>query len=95
MDSGFNTVGTGTERATAELCGSTVWLRVTADIRPGAERQANFSYSEDGSNFIPLGTSHTLGTSPAFFMGPRFAIFNHATQALGGAVTVKRFSVTM
>ncbi len=94
MDSGFNTVGTGTERATAELCGSTVWLRVTADIRPGSERQANFSYSEDGSNFIPLGPAHTLGTSPAFFMGPRFAVFNHATQALGGAVTVNRFSLT-
>jgi beta-xylosidase len=94
MDSGFNTVGTGVERASAALCGSTVWLRVTADIRPGAERQAHFSYSEDGTNFIPLGTAHTLGTSPAFFMGPRFAVFNHATQALGGAVTVKRFSVT-
>jgi beta-xylosidase len=94
MDSGFNTVGKGIERASAELCGSTVWLRVTADIRPGAERQAHFSYSEDGSNFIPLGTAHTLGTSPAFFMGPRFAVFNHATRSLGGAITVKRFTVT-
>ncbi|GAB2991924.1 hypothetical protein [Saccharothrix stipae] len=28
------------------------------------------------------------------FMGYRFAIFNHATAALGGAVTVNRFSLT-
>jgi len=41
-----------------------------------------------------FGPAHALGTSPAFFMGPRFAVFNHATQALGGAVTVNRFSVT-
>jgi len=27
-------------------------------------------------------------------MGYRFALFNHATQALGGAVTVRRFSLT-
>ena len=27
-------------------------------------------------------------------MGYRFAIFNYATQALGGAVTVKRFDLT-
>jgi hypothetical protein len=27
-------------------------------------------------------------------MGYRFAVFNHATTALGGAVTVKRFEVS-
>ena len=72
---------------------STVWLRATADIRPGSDRQANFSYSEDGSNFIPLGTAHTR-YQPRVLHGPRLAVFDHATQELGGAVTVKRFSVT-
>ncbi len=74
--------------------GSRVWLRVTADIRPGAGRQATFSYSTDGTTFTPLGPAFTLGDRPNFFMGHRFAIFNHATAALGGAVTVNRFSVT-
>ena len=27
-------------------------------------------------------------------MGYRFAMFNYATQALGGAVTVRRFDLT-
>jgi hypothetical protein len=74
--------------------GRRVWLRVTADIRPGPGRQATFSYSTDGTTFTPLGPAFTLGDRPNFFMGHRFAIFNHATAALGGAVTVNRFSVT-
>ena len=74
--------------------GSRVWLRATADIRPGSARQATFSYSTDGTTFTPLGPAFTLGNRPNFFMGYRFAIFNHATAALGGAVTVNRFSLT-
>ncbi|HEU5129252.1 MAG TPA: family 43 glycosylhydrolase [Glycomyces sp.] len=94
MDAEWNTTGTGTERARAELCGDRVWLRVTADISPGPGRQAVFSYSADGSDFIPLGPAFTLNDSWTFFMGYRFAVFNHATRSLGGAVTVKRFTVT-
>jgi beta-xylosidase len=74
--------------------GSLVWLRVTADIRPGSGRQATFSYSTDGTTFTPLGPAFTLDNRPNFFMGYRFAIFNYATAALGGAVTVNRFSLT-
>ena len=74
--------------------GSRVWLRATADIRPGSARQATFSYSTDGTTFTPLGPAFTLDNRPNFFMGNRFAIFNHATAALGGAVTVNRFSLT-
>jgi beta-xylosidase len=93
MDGSWNTTGTGTERARADLCGTRVWLRVKADIRPGSGRQAVFSYSEDGSNFVPLGPAFTLNSNWTFFMGYRFAVFNHATQALGGAITVRRFEV--
>jgi beta-xylosidase len=74
--------------------GNRVWLRVTADIRPGSGRQATFSYSTDGTTFMPLGPAFTLDNRPNFFMGYRFAIFNYATAALGGAVTVNRFSLT-
>ncbi|MDA1361418.1 family 43 glycosylhydrolase [Glycomyces luteolus] len=93
MDSNWNTTGTGTERATADLCDTRIWLRAKADIRPGSGRQAQFSYSTDGATFVPLGPNFTLNSNWTFFMGYRFAVFNHATQALGGAVTVKRFEV--
>ncbi|WP_206784909.1 family 43 glycosylhydrolase [Amycolatopsis sp. MtRt-6] len=94
MNSSWNTTGTGTEVASAALSGSRVWLRANADIRPGTGRQARFSYSTDGVNFTPLGPAFTLNNAWQFFMGYRFAVFNHATQALGGSVTLQRFDLT-
>jgi beta-xylosidase len=94
MDSNWNTTGTGTEVASAALTGNRIWLRANADIRPGSGRQARFSYSTDGVNFTSLGTGFTLKNEWQFFMGYRFGIFNHATQALGGSVVVQRFELT-
>jgi beta-xylosidase len=94
MDSNWNTTNTGREVASANITGSRIWLRANADIRPGTGRQARFSYSTDGTNFTPLGTGFTLNNAWQFFMGYRFAVFNHATQALGGAVTLQRFDLT-
>ncbi|WP_413098330.1 glycoside hydrolase 43 family protein [Streptomyces sp. Inha503] len=94
MDGNWNTTGTGTELASAAVQGGRIWLRVTADIRPGAGRPGTFSYSTDGTNFIRLGPSFTMGNDWRFFMGYRYAIFNHATQALGGSVNVTRFELT-
>jgi hypothetical protein len=74
--------------------GGRIWLRVNADIRPGSGRQAHFSYSTDGTNFVGLGPGFTLNNAWQFFMGYRFGIFNYATQSLGGAVTVRRFDLT-
>ncbi|MBA4866519.1 glycosyl hydrolase 43 family protein [Streptomyces sp. PSKA54] len=90
MDTDWNTTGTGTEQAGADLPGSRVWLRAAADISPGPGRQATFSYSTDGTTFTPLGPAFTMNERPHFFMGYRFAVFNHATQALGGEVLVER-----
>jgi beta-xylosidase len=94
MDKHWNTTSTGTETATAPVSGNRIWLRVTADIRPGTGRQATFWYSADGTNFTQLGGGFTLDNSWKFFMGYRFAIFNYATKALGGAVKVDRFDLT-
>jgi beta-xylosidase len=94
MDSNWNTTNTGREVASANITGSRIWLRANADIRPGTGRQARFSYSTDGTNFTPLGTGFTLNNAWQFFMGYRFAVFNHATQALGGAVTLQRFDLS-
>jgi hypothetical protein len=35
-----------------------------------------------------------MNETPNFFMGYRFAVFNHATQALGGEVLVESFELT-
>ncbi|WFE21855.1 family 43 glycosylhydrolase [Solwaraspora sp. WMMD937] len=94
MDSNWNTTGTGTEVAGAPVSGGRIWLRANADIRPGAGRQARFSYSTDGVNFTSFGPAFTLNNEWQFFMGYRFGIFNYATQALGGAVTVRRFELS-
>jgi beta-xylosidase len=94
MDGSWNTTGTGTEVAGTAVSGGRIWLRVSADIRPGSGRQARFSYSTDGVTFTPLGSAFTLNNTWQFFMGYRYAMFNHATQALGGAVTVRAFTQT-
>ncbi|MET7857524.1 hypothetical protein ABZS81_09870 [Streptomyces sp. NPDC005318] len=44
----WNTTGTGYEFASATVPGSRIWLRASADIRPGAARPGHFSYSTDG-----------------------------------------------
>ncbi|UED86715.1 glycoside hydrolase family 43 protein [Streptomyces profundus] len=94
MDSGWNTVSTGTERATAPVPHTRMWLRARVDISPGAGRQAHFSYSTDGSAFTDLGPGLTLKHEWQFFLGYRFAIFHHATRTLGGSVLVASFDLT-
>jgi beta-xylosidase len=89
----WNTISTGTEAASSTLSSSSkkVWLRATADIHPGPNQQAHFSYSTDGNTFKQLGGSYTLNNTWEFFMGYRFGVFNFATQALGGSVGVSEF----
>ncbi|WP_426502366.1 family 43 glycosylhydrolase [Dactylosporangium sp. McL0621] len=91
MDGSWNTTGTGSEAAAATVSGGRIWLRATADIRPGSGRQARFSYSTDGVTFTTLGPAFTLNNAWQFFMGYRYAVFNYATKSLGGAVTVRSF----
>jgi beta-xylosidase len=94
MNSSWATTSTGTEAASAAVSGGRIWLRISADVRPGSGRQARFSYSTDGSTFTALGPAFTLNNAWQFFMGYRYGIFNYATAALGGSVTVKRFTMT-
>ncbi|MEU4243642.1 family 43 glycosylhydrolase [Actinoplanes sp. NPDC026619] len=92
--SGWTTTGTGAEAAGAAVSGGKIWLRVSANIQPGSGRTATFSYSTNGSTFTALGPAFTLNSDWQFFMGYRFGVFNYATTALGGAVTVSQFGVT-
>jgi beta-xylosidase len=94
MDLNWKTTATGTTPASAAISGGTIWLRVTADIRPsGGSKQANFSYSTDGKTFRSIGSAFTMNLDWHFFLGYRFAIFNYATSSLGGKVTVSSFQL--
>ncbi|GAA1801795.1 family 43 glycosylhydrolase [Luedemannella flava] len=93
MDSNWNTTNTGTESASTTVSGGKIWLRVTADIRPGSGRRGVFSYSTNGTTFTQFGTL-TMGNAWQFFMGYRFGILNYATSSLGGYVTVNRFTLS-
>ncbi|HMI93699.1 MAG TPA: glycoside hydrolase, partial [Polyangiales bacterium] len=93
QNSNWATTSTGTEAASSPVSGGKIWLRIAVDVRPGANRQGKFSYSTDGAQFTALGPGFTMNNAWQFFMGYRFAIFNYATQALGGSVSVSSFEL--
>ena len=79
---------TRTTAATAPLTGNDVWLKAEAAVsNSGSSTQ--YSYSTDGQQFTPLGDKQPMVLD--FYddwTGQRIAIFNYATQALGGSVDV-------
>lgn len=95
MDKGWKTFSDAKVVASVPVQTTQLWFRVSADIRPGAGRIAVFSFSTDGKTFRTIGEPFVLNAAWPFFMGYRFAIFNYATQSLGGAVRVKLFHVQM
>ncbi|KAF2401575.1 Arabinanase/levansucrase/invertase [Trichodelitschia bisporula] len=95
MDDKWRTAKMGSEVEAVPIQGGTVWLRLAADIRPGAGRAGIFSYSTDGRSWHTLGRPFVMKTAWQFFMGYRFAVFNFATKVLGGEVTVRRFELNM
>ena len=93
MDRRWNTANKGEDSASEPIAGRRVWLRVAADIHPGPGHTAVFSYSTDGKTFKTIGQPFVMITSWQYFMGYRYGIFNYATKALGGSVTVPAFTV--
>jgi beta-xylosidase len=94
MSRGWKTATKGDVVESAPVSGGKIWLRVAADIHPGEGRQAHFFYSADGSAFHEIGKPLTLNYAWFFFMGYRFAIFNYATESLGGEVIASRFDIS-
>jgi beta-xylosidase len=94
MNNKWQTISTGTEVAASQIPVGKIWLRASADIRPGAGRTAHFSWSDDGRTFHNIGTAFAMKTDWHFFMGYRYAIFNYATKSLGGKIHVASFSMT-
>lgn len=91
----WTTANTGAEVAAGAALPSTgkIWLRVAADVRP-ANSTATFSYSTDGSSYTRLGPTFSMYKDWHYFLGYRFGIFNYATTALGGSVTVPSFTIS-
>lgn len=94
MGRGWVTTNAGTVVASAPVKRGRIWLRIAADIRPGKNRTARFSWSSDGHRFTPIGTPFVMNSDWRYFMGYRYAIFNYATKSLGGKVKVGSFSMT-
>jgi beta-xylosidase len=93
-DGTWTTSATGSYQATSNIAATgKIWLRASADIRPGANGKGKFSYSLDGNTYTSLGSDFTFITNWTYFLGYRFAIFNYATSALGGTVTVSSFTL--
>lgn len=65
MEKNWRTSSTGTGVASAPISGGKIWLRVTVDIRRGAE----LSYSIDGYTFQSIGTPFVMNNEWRFFMG--------------------------
>lgn len=95
MNTSWQTTAKGTSVADAELTGGKVWLRAEANVRTdNGGGRASFSYSTDGSTFEQLGNSLTMNKDWQYFLGYRFGLFNYATKALGGSVTVSEFALS-
>ncbi|KAJ5905416.1 uncharacterized protein N7473_002332 [Penicillium subrubescens] len=94
----WSTVGYGTDVASTQLhqAGNNrkIFLRIAGDFSSSGTRQAQFSYSTDGTHFTVLGQNFTMANDWQFFQAYRFAIFNYATKALGGSVGLKEFDLS-
>ncbi|KAH7109631.1 glycosyl hydrolase [Dendryphion nanum] len=103
LDSSWQTKSAGTVAATGPTLSAgtaDIWLRVQADITPAfsgitVQRTSTFWYSTDGLKFTQLGSAFPMTNAWQFFSGYRYAVFNHATKALGGQVTAKSFDMQL
>lgn len=89
---GWATNSNGTTTASITTKEYKVWLRGTMQAAASSAHGAWFEYSFDGSTFLPLGGSYTLTEDWHYFIGYRWAIFNYATKALGGYISVSSFA---
>ena len=81
------------EIARIPLGADDIYFRIDADFNPGRDI-ATFSYSYDGKDWAPIGGDFKMIFDyRRFFMGTRFAIFNYATEAVGGMVDVDDFEI--
>ena len=93
-DSGWKPGNAGAQVASASISsgGRKIWLRTVVSVLPGTD-QGRFMYSTDGSTFTYLGNNVTIVNNKVFFMGWRYGVFNFASKARGGSVTLRSFTI--
>ena len=80
-----NTSGIPQEIIRIGLFQNRVYLKIDMDFRNQTD-QAKFYYSLDGSNWTVIGSTLRMTYDLKHFMGYRFALFNFASQSVGGYV---------
>jgi beta-xylosidase len=73
-----------------------IYLRIVGDFRPkgaGGTLQAHFSWSADGKKYTRVGDTLNMVNDYQFFQAYRYAIFNYATEKLGGSVSLVQFEI--
>ena len=81
-----------TDMVTVPLEGDELYLRISADFRPGTDI-ARFAYSLNGNDWTDIPDEYKMRYDwSRLFMGTRFAIYNYATKQPGGYVDVDYFA---
>jgi hypothetical protein len=91
-ESGWKPSNAGSQVASANISGGSIWLRTIVNVLPGTD-PGIFQYSTDGKTFTSLGNNVTVVNDKIFFMGWRYGVFNFASKALGGSVTLRSFTI--
>lgn len=92
-ENGWKPKSNGAPVASANISTSgSIWLRTKVNVLPGTQ-QGTFQYSTDGKTFANLGNAVTIINDKIFFMGWRYGVFNFATKARGGSVTLRSFTI--
>lgn len=92
INNNFATISNGTVEASASVSKGKIWFRGNLDAQANGTHLVSFLYSTDGSTFQPLGTPYTMNVDFEYFIGYRWGIFNFATAALGGSVSISSFT---
>ena len=80
--------------ASIPLTSDIIYLKVDADFRNQTDK-GTFYYSYDGVYWVQLGnTQQMVYSTNNHFMGYRFALYNFATQTLGGYVDFDYFRIS-
>lgn len=85
--------GKAVEAATVPMFQNTIYFKAQCDFT-NKKDVADFFYSLDGNNWIPVGTQLKMAYTLPHFMGYRFGLFNYATKETGGYADFDYFHIT-
>ena len=84
---------TPVEVESVKLTQDRVYFKVECDFREQKDT-AYFYYSLDGSKWTAIGRSIKMSYTIPHFMGYRFALFNYATENIGGYVDFDYYRIS-